>query len=37
LDYGIGDTFVSSVLEEVSVASINFSGQLAGEKPYAHA
>jgi hypothetical protein len=35
LDNGIDDTFVSSVREEVSFASIDFQDSLDGEKPYA--
>jgi hypothetical protein len=35
LDYGIGDTFVSSVLEEVSFALIDFQASRMVEKPYA--
>jgi hypothetical protein len=35
LDYGIDDTFVSSVKEEVSFALIDFQDEPDGEKPYA--
>ncbi|MFY9676669.1 MAG: hypothetical protein WB817_15530 [Terriglobales bacterium] len=34
MDYGIGDTFVSSVLKGVCFALIDFPGSLDGEKPY---